>query len=435
MGQLEHPNIVPVYDFGEDQESATRYFTMKLVKGKTLTDMLRDDERNHGTGDFYYKFLSIYSKVCDALAFAHNKRVVHRDLKPDNIMIGSFGEVYLMDWGIARVLGPKAQANGETVEAVQVRKDANIADLDAEGQVIGTFYYMAPEQAHAQLSKVDERTDIFLMGAVLYELLTGIPPYFAPTPIETVMQAQACEVRAPEIMAPERNIPSALSRICMKCMAKDQNDRYQDAMELKRDVENFIRGGAAFPAITFEAGQHLMYEGEIGGQVFIINKGTAQVYKTGKDGRKQGLATLGVGSVVGEASVLSSKPRSASVVAVEDVIATAVTREQLEKELGVDSWMGALVKALANRFIDVDTRLDEAKVRMTAASLMNWLLQYLLLYGRSGPEGQREVGWTHLLTATMAQFKKSEEEVRIGVAELKSFKFDTTRDTIWFAPG
>jgi serine/threonine-protein kinase len=435
LGQLEHPNIVPVHDFGEDVEGI-RYFTMYYVRGKTLTDILQSDTVADGSREAYFKLLNIFLRVCDAVAFAHSRGVVHRDLKPDNIMVGGFGEVYLMDWGISKLLNRASSmpspVDGEIYEPVRVKREG--AAEDERGQIIGTFFYMSPEQANAQVESVDERTDIFLLGGVLYEVLTGQTPYMGSTVVDVVRQAQKANIPSPELVAPDRNVPAALSRICMKCLQKDQNERYQTVQQLKADVENFLKGGASFPVLTFKAGELLMEEGQKGDQVFIVTKGLVQVYKTFNDGRRQGLATLGPGAVVGEAAVLTSGDRTASVVAVEDTTATAVTRAQLEKELGLNNWMGPLVKALADRFVGIDAKLDETKTELNAAKLENWLLQYLLQHGHPSEDGSKEVVLTPMVKACKYALKKPDAEIRRFIEASPKFKIDPSRDVVAFVP-
>ena len=432
MAQLEHPNIVPVHDYGDDVDGV-RWFTMYYVRGKTLTEILQTDTVADGSREAYFKLLNIFLRVCDAVSFAHSRGVVHRDLKPDNIMVGAFGEVYLMDWGIARLLGrppaPDIDDIGGPVRVHRVR-----ATDDEKGQIIGTFFYMSPEQAQAEIDKVDERTDVFLLGGVLYELLTGQPPYMGSSIVEVVRAAQKCRIKAPDVVAPDRNIPDALSHIAMRCLAKEQGDRYPSAAALRADVENFVKGGASFPTITFKAGEHLMREGEHGDQVFIVNRGTVQVYKTWEDGRRHGVATLRSGAVVGEAAVLSSQQRTASVVAVEDVVATAVTREQLDKELGLNNWMGPLVKALADRFVDNNRHLDEARAALHAARIDTWVLEYLLTHGQPGEQGAREVLFSHMLKACRHALKVPELELRRVIDGLPRLKLDVERDVIAYVP-
>jgi CRP-like cAMP-binding protein len=444
MGQLEHPNIVPVHDFGEDE--GTKYFTMLYVRGKTLTELLGDNGAVD-TREEYFRFLNIFLRVLDAVAFAHSRGVVHRDLKPDNIMVGNFGEVYLMDWGIARLLhrvggvAPSGAGPGRTIAMsaigkslddimpVRVRRDG--AANDETGQIIGTFFYMSPEQALAQLEKIDERTDIFLLGGVLYEILTKQPPYMGSTVVDVVRQAQACQVLRPEMISPEANIPKALADICMKCLQADPAARYQTVLELKKDVETFLKGGAGLPVRVIPAGEHLMVEGSPGDEVFIVQRGTVQVYQT-HQGRRRGLATLGPGAVVGEASVFRASLRSASVVAIDEVHAVVVTRRQLETELGLNTWIGSLVKALADRFFVMNERFTKADEQLEVMKFSNWLLQYLYLYGSTGPSGRREVAWSHLRQAAMAQFQRPEADIRTLLAA-GQFQVDDDRDAVWFA--
>jgi serine/threonine-protein kinase len=444
MGQLEHPNIVPVHDFGEDE--GTKFFTMLYVRGKTLTDLLGENGAVD-TREEYFRFLNIFLRVLDAVAFAHSRGVVHRDLKPDNIMVGNFGEVYLMDWGIAKLLhrigglAPTGAGPGRTIAMsaigkslddiapVQVRRDGPAND--ETGQIIGTFFYMAPEQALAQLEHIDERTDIFLLGGVLYEILTKQPPYMGSTVVDVVRQAQACRVLRPELIVPEANIPKALSEICMKCLSADPAARYQTVLELKKDVETFLKGGAGLPVRVIPPGEHLMVEGEPGDEVFILQKGTVQVYQT-QAGRRRGLATLGPGSVVGEASVFRASLRSASVVAIDEVHTVVVTRRQLETELGLNTWVGSLVKALADRFFVMNDRYTKADEQLDVMKVSNWLLQYLYLYGSTGPSGRREVAWSHLRQAAMAQFQRPEPEIRALFAA-GQFHIADDRDAVWFA--
>jgi serine/threonine-protein kinase len=435
LGQLEHPNIVPVHDFGED-EAGTRYFTMYYVRGKTLTDRLLSDTVADGSREAYFKLLNILLKVCDAVSFAHSRGVVHRDLKPDNIMVGAFGEVYLMDWGISKLLGRTSgmpsTVDGEIHEPVRVRRQGAAGADDEAGQIIGTFFYMSPEQANAEITKIDERTDVFLLGGVLYELLTGQPPYLGSTVVDVVRQAQKANIPAPELVAPERNIPAPLSRICMKALHPEPAERYQSVLLFKNDVENFVKGGASFPIVTFKAGELLMQEGDQGDQVFIVTKGLVQVYKTFADGRRQGLATLGPGAVVGEAAVLSASARTASVVAVEDTTVTTVTRAQLDRELGLNNWMGPLVKALAERFVGVDEKLDQVDAELHVVRIEGWVLQYLLTHGQVSANGDQEVVLSAMLKQGKYAMKKPEAEIRRVIENAGKLRIDIERDVVAF---
>ena len=172
IGKLDHPGIVPVHDLGIDQEGQP-YFTMKLVEGSTLDVgfALASSEREGWTEA---RALGAILKVCEAVAYAHSKNVIHRDLKPSNIMVGRFGEVFVMDWGVARVLG-QPDPRGVRPREHSIADRAPVRTLD--GAVIGTPFYMSPEQACGDTEDIDTRTDVYAIGATLYKLLAGIPPF------------------------------------------------------------------------------------------------------------------------------------------------------------------------------------------------------------------------------------------------------------------
>ena len=178
-GQLQHPGIVPVYELGQFGDLLP-YFAMKLVQGRTLAVLLA--ARDVPTHDLA-QFLDIFEQVCQTMAYAHARGVIHRDLKPSNIMVGAFGEVQVMDWGLAKVLGrvhpadeESARLDRETRIVQTVRHGSDLGGSQA-GSVLGTPAYMAPEQARGELGLVDERADVFGLGAILCEVLTGQPPY------------------------------------------------------------------------------------------------------------------------------------------------------------------------------------------------------------------------------------------------------------------
>jgi serine/threonine protein kinase len=177
--QLQHPAIPPIHDLGTLPDGRP-FLVMKRIKGHTLDVLLaaRPDPC-HDQG----RFVAVFEQICQALAYAHAHRVIHRDLKPSNVMVGAFGEVQVMDWGLAKVLasrdGPRPEADpNETTGATEVRSlRDNDASATQTGSVLGTPAYMAPEQARGQIDRLDERTDVFGLGAILCEVLTGKPPF------------------------------------------------------------------------------------------------------------------------------------------------------------------------------------------------------------------------------------------------------------------
>jgi len=237
--QLEHPNIVPVHELGRDSRGAI-YFTMKLVKGRSLSEILntsRDGDETHSLGEM----LGIFLKVCDGVAFAHSRGVVHRDLKPANIMVGDFGEVLVMDWGIARILGRDEIADEEIVQSS--RQDTDSPGLDTRaGTTMGSPSYMPPEQAAGEIDKIDHRSDIYSLGAILYNILTLKRPVEGRTAEAIMNKVVRGNLHPPEQRAPERGIPRELSAVAMKCLAKYRRDRYASVPDLQRDISLYLEG-------------------------------------------------------------------------------------------------------------------------------------------------------------------------------------------------
>ncbi len=337
-GLLDHANVVPIHDIGRDERGHASY-TMKLVDGQTLSEVISGQKSQRDLE----RILQILLKVCDGLSYAHSRGVIHRDLKPDNIMVGSHGQVYVMDWGLAQV-------NGEARETVVEGR------VDPDGIVIGTLQYMSPEQARGEVSLIDPRTDVFALGAILYKALTGTPPYTG-RPEQMLLAAQRGAVRPPEEL-PNVKIkpPPGLSEIAMKAMAPQPENRYQNVDELADDIRAFLRGGNWFPLHKFPAGAVIVSEGAPADAAYIITGGTCEVRKLDSKGKTIVLRRLTAGDVFGETAIFANAPRSATVVAIDDVSAVVVERTALE-HLVRSSWLGLFVKSLADRFLELDARL------------------------------------------------------------------------------
>jgi serine/threonine protein kinase len=361
-GQLDHPNIVPVHELGADDQGRL-FFTMKLVEGRTLHDLLeavrsthdRIDKRGFKTAtavehEDLLRLLDVYFKVLDAVAFAHNRGVIHCDLKPENVMVGDFGQVYLMDWGIAHVMPPKPGQNPLARDS-RVR---NILELDSgdSNVIMGTPAYMSPEQARGDQRNINERSDIFALGAMLFEILTGHPPYQGRSAVDVLLQAEDAKAELPAHLP----IARELRRIVGVAMAAAPIDRYQRVEDLQTDMRGFMRGGANFPRRTYRPGEWIIHENESGDAAYILLAGRCEVLKL-VDGLNQSLRTLGPGDVFGETAILASTRRTASVIARTDVLAVIVTAEVLEREVdAMKPWMGAFIRALATRFSEVTER-------------------------------------------------------------------------------
>lgn len=346
--QLEHPNVLPLHDLGIDDRGQL-YFTMRVVRGKTLWDLLYDPELPLGSAERLGDLLEVFLKVCDAVAYAHSRGVIHRDIKPDNIMVGPFGEVYLMDWGLAKV------ERGASPHLLDIPRpdDSPLARID-EG-LVGTPAYMAPEQARCD--EVDTRTDIFALGAVLYHIVTGRMPYDHPSEVHVLEMAKACN-HVPAEEVPGVFVQKKMARILKIAMAADPKARFQSVTELKTYVQQFLHGGLHLPRRVFEPGQRLVEEGHAGEEAYIITRGQCTVYKQ-MGAEKKVLRRLGVGDVLGEMGLISEAPRTATVEAVDWVTVLVLTRDMLEERFAAGTWEGQLVKSLVQRFRELEERMTD----------------------------------------------------------------------------
>ncbi len=306
--QLEHPGIVPVYEVGQGE---VPYYTMRFVKGRTLSEAIRGyhKKRLAGLADSVdlVALLASFVGVCHAVAYAHSRGVIHRDLKGQNVVLGDFGEVIVLDWGLAKRVGPDPDGAGEaaggassfspgpaapadltrgagsdentlppestdagmlldsgprstgpagsengSVETVDygsrprassggrvmTRESGAGPEGTMQGQLLGTPSYMAPEQARGEHDRVDQRTDIYGLGAILYELLTGAPPFVAPKSAEIIRQVCNDTPAPPRQKVPE--IGRALEAVCLKALSKDPAGRYATATELAQEVQRYV---------------------------------------------------------------------------------------------------------------------------------------------------------------------------------------------------
>jgi predicted Ser/Thr protein kinase len=248
-GQLSHPNIVPVHELAHEPNGRT-FFAMKLVEGHSLAQMIRKFRKKEI--DFpLSRRLYIFNQLLNSMAYAHDRGVIHRDLKPDNVMVGDYGEVLLMDWGLAKISGKEELPRKVTTTRMQTPGSQTI-----DGAVIGTPAYMPPEQARGEREKIDERSDIYSLGAILYELLCLHPPYAAASASSLIEKVIAAPPPPPGERNPASLIPHGLEKICLKCLSVDPDDRFetvkelQDALEeYESEVEQSADEGVLFPLL------------------------------------------------------------------------------------------------------------------------------------------------------------------------------------------
>ncbi len=243
--QLEHPSIVPVYELDLHQDDGAPYYTMRLINGETLREVIRRYHSESIKEISLARLVQHFIDVCHAIAYAHSRNIIHRDLKPSNVVVGEFGETVVLDWGLAKEIG-------EAQDAVDILGMLPTADVlnespaveggdcfqTGEGNSIGTPAFMSPEQAIGDIDKIDRSSDIYGLGAILYELLTNEPPFQGDKTSTVIAQVIQGKLRHPLVVNPTTSAP--LAAICMKCMQKIPTDRYASVDQIIADLHSYL---------------------------------------------------------------------------------------------------------------------------------------------------------------------------------------------------
>lgn len=247
-GRLEHPSIVPVYEIGCHADGSF-YYTMRLVKGRTMLSAIK---RSGDVSD-RLSLLPHFYHVCNAVAYAHSKGVINRDIKPSNVMIGEFGETVVLDWGLAKIKGSE--------ETIFVRHDDEEIGKTVFGQAIGTPSYMPPEQAEGNIGEIDEISDIYSLGAILYQILTGKTPFTGRTTDEIIQKVLNEKIE--NVVKIEKDAPPELAAIAEKALSKNKEERYTSVGEMIDDLSAYMSGRkvgvyhySAFESLKFVAAHH-----------------------------------------------------------------------------------------------------------------------------------------------------------------------------------
>lgn len=247
-GRLDHPSIVPVHILGENELDGRVFYVMRFLGNETLADAIREYHETRELGMAsplaFHRLLTAFASVCQAIAYAHSNKVIHRDLKPQNIALDNFGQVIVLDWGLAKTLGmddPHSHLRDGSDSPVVDSLDVTLA-----GQVVGTPMYMAPEQASGRVDEIDERTDVYGLGAILFSILTGFAPHelsqesLAPGSKMSDLLDMIVDQPTTQPRKLNPQIPIPLEAICLKAIAKERCARYPSAAALSEDLQRWL---------------------------------------------------------------------------------------------------------------------------------------------------------------------------------------------------
>jgi len=238
---LEHPNIVPVHDFGYDADGMP-LMAMKHIKGTPWDQMIYQEHPRMAAEEFLGRHLPVLLAVAQATAFAHDRGIIHRDLKPAQVIVGEFGEVTLMDWGLALALDPELPGlDAGGADALHLPK---LATRENATNPAGTPAYMAPEQTEYSTDGLGTWTDVYLLGAILYNLLTATPPHRGDSAASAMMRARISLMDPPSIRAPGREHPAELEALCMRCLNPRAGGRPQTALEFVQSLQSYLTGAS-----------------------------------------------------------------------------------------------------------------------------------------------------------------------------------------------
>ena len=412
-GQLDHPGIVPVHDLGIDARGRV-FFTMQLVDGRDLREII-DLAREEREGWSTRRLVDVLVRVCEAMAYAHSKGVLHRDLKPGNIMVGRFGEAFVMDWGLAKVVGRDARsvsASAEQAPASVVMTDRSEESDDSasalrtlDGDIVGTPAYMAPEQAAGRLGEIGPRSDVYSVGAMLYHLLAGHMPFEPLGEKASPMTILKAVREGPPwpLAKIDPEVDGELVAICEKAMAREVAARYRGMLELAADLRAYLegRGVAAYETGTLYSLRKWMLRNKavtaalaalgvliVGSAAVFVQQARAGSERVGKElvrtkearaeaERSAQEARLRAGEVEAANTELEAQRRRA-----EDQAEEALRQERLasvqERVARLQTYRARLVAAAYSLRLN-EVRVAEANLRSVEPAMAGWEWRHLVL--------------------------------------------------------
>ena len=424
-GQLDHPGVVPVHEIGIGSDGRA-FFTMQLVKGRDLKEIF-GLVRAGSEGWNLTRALNVILRVCEAMAFAHEKKVIHRDIKPANVMVGRFGETYVMDWGLAKVLGREDShdvriqtADQVSLSIVQTDRGDSTRSSDSplvtmDGDVVGTPCYMSPEQARGVLEDIGPHSDVYAVGALLYELLTGFAPYMTSGERISPVAVLGMVLQGPPaaIDSLDNKVPSELTAICEKAMAREPRDRYPSMLAMAEDLRAFLENRVVG---AYETGALAEFKKWVG-----RNRGMAAA-----------LAAAVLAAVLGLGAVTAVQARANSELkATNDQLST--TRDQLASsndELGAanddlrEATQLALEKEREAQFLSYSANLAAASASLAAGDILEAERRLSLC-----PEPLRGWEWHRLqLETDSSTWSKALDRKGVGFLPYTDMETDPSSD-------
>jgi serine/threonine protein kinase len=352
ISYLDHPGVVAVYNtfFWDDRSLC---YSMKMIEGSNLGVYLETFAPHTRLLHSLNPCLDIIKKICETLAFVHDRGVIHLDLKPENIMVGSYGEVLIMDWGTARLFNSKPyfdylQRHADEPGLVKFEEEAR--DV-----ILGTPMYMSPEQTCSTRDRLTPASDIFSVGILISEMLAGRHPF--PAGDLAALMRQIREYEPPPLHEVNSDVPRRLSQICARMLAKKPENRYRSFHEILADITEFQNSGQAFSTRTCRQGEIIFREGDPGDYAFIVILGKVGVFKS-VDNCDTLVAELGRDEIVGELAIFSGQPRTATIIALEPTVIRIMSRADVERELDkLSPWVGKMISGLSKRFINLNEKM------------------------------------------------------------------------------
>ncbi len=353
MGRLSHPGILPIYDAAVDDEMLPSY-SMRLAEGDTLAELLQIEKGQvDGQALPLETAVKILVKLSETLTYAHDRGILHLDLKPENIMVGAYGEVFIMDWGAARVYDVEKYTQSLQTFSEQIEQDN--PQQENEDLFIGTPQYMSPEQTIQRRDTLTPASDIFSLGVLFYQMLAGIHPFKGKSFEDLTDRIRT--FYPPAVNELDSDLPLNIAHICSKMMQKDIEQRYQNFSQVIAAVDDYHGSAAGFPVKHFTSGEVIFKEGEPSDYVCVVVSGRVAISIATENGSKI-IAELGKNEPFGEHAAITGNPRAATAFALDNSTIRMISKQDIADEIDkLSPWVGSIVNALSNRFIEQNARV------------------------------------------------------------------------------